>query len=116
MKGYPTNILKSIIFFITGFLLLFSFNASAQKKNESYQLRIHRAVAPVKVDGSIDDEAWRQADSAHSFYMVLPMDTSYARVKTEVKMCYDDYNLYLIAICHKFQAGHYFVESLRRDF
>ncbi|MEO8962304.1 MAG: carbohydrate binding family 9 domain-containing protein, partial [Ginsengibacter sp.] len=116
MKGYSTNILKRIVFFIASFLFLFSFNAFAQKKNEAYQLHIHRAATPIKVDGSIDDEAWQQADSAHNFYMVLPMDTSYAQVKTEVRMCYDDHNFYLIATCYKLQPGRYFVQSLRRDF
>lgn len=116
LKQYSTNILKRIIFSIPCLLFLLSFKAFAQKKNASFQLNIHRTEAPVKIDGSADDAAWQQAESAHDFYMVLPMDTSLARVKTEVKMCYDAHNFYLIAICYKPDAGHYFVESLRRDF
>ena len=64
----------------------------------------------------MDDPAWLEAESASNFFMVTPMDTSLANVKTEVKMCYDDHNLYLIAICFKSVPGPYFVESLRRDF
>jgi hypothetical protein len=48
--------------------------------------------------------------------MVLPMDTSKAQVKTEVKLTYDEDNLYLIAVCHHALPGPYIVESLRRDF
>ncbi|HXS58895.1 MAG TPA: DUF5916 domain-containing protein [Hanamia sp.] len=102
--------------FILAFLSIFLSKAVAQKKNASYQLNIHRTSVPVKVDGSMDDEAWQHADSACNFYMVLPMDTSFAKVKTEVRMCYDDQNFYLIAICNKIQSGRYYVESLRRDF
>ena len=48
--------------------------------------------------------------------MVLPMDTSGAKAKTEVRMSYDDENLYLIAICFHKTGQKYMVESLKRDF
>jgi hypothetical protein len=115
LKQNPAKDLKRL-FFISGVLILLSFKVSAQKNNASYQVRIHRASLPVTVDGSMEDAAWQEADAASNFYMVLPMDTSYARVKTEVKMCYDDQRFYLIAICHKPEPGRYYVESLRRDF
>ncbi len=71
---------------------------------------------PVRVDGAIDDEAWNQTDVAKDFFAVLPMDTSFAIVKTEVRMTYDDQHLYLLAICYHLLPGPYMVESLRRDF
>ena len=111
---------KSISCFILCFFLSLPFtcilNVSAQKKNESFQLHIHKAKTAIKVDGVMDDAAWQQAEATSSFFMVLPMDTSLANVKTEVRMCYDDNNLYLIATCFNPVPGPYFVESLRRDF
>lgn len=88
----------------------------AQKKNESFQLHIHRTNIPVKIDGIEDDAAWATAETATDFYMVLPMDTSHSRVRTDVKMTYDNENVYLIAICYNALPGPYMVESLRRDF
>jgi hypothetical protein len=88
----------------------------SQKKNESFQLHIHRVLTPVKIDGKVDDQAWQDAETTSGFFMVLPMDTSLATVKTEVKMCYDEHNIYLVAICFKGSSGPYYVESLRRDF
>jgi hypothetical protein len=64
----------------------------------------------------MDEPAWLEADVATDFFMVLPMDTSMARVRTDVSMTYDDQNLYLIATCYHLLPGRYFVESLRRDF
>ncbi|MBL0741763.1 carbohydrate binding family 9 domain-containing protein [Chryseolinea lacunae] len=87
----------------------------AQKKNEAYQLNLHRATGPIKIDG-LPDAAWNDAAVASDFYMVLPMDTSFARVKTEVRMVYDNEHLYLLATCYHLLPGRYFVESLRRDF
>ncbi|WP_077921826.1 carbohydrate binding family 9 domain-containing protein [Spirosoma sp. 209] len=96
--------------------LLLSVPLLAQKKNESYQLHISRAVSPVVVDGQVDEPAWQAAEVADNFWMVLPMDTSRAQVQTEVRMTYDDRNLYLSAVCHHGnRSGPYIVESLRRD-
>ncbi len=64
----------------------------------------------------MDEAAWQQADATTPFHMVTPMDTSLARVPTEVRMTYDDKNIYLVAVCYNKVPGPYFVESLRRDF
>ena len=98
------------------FLLLFSFSLSAQKINEHYQLQIRKTNVPIKIDGITDDVAWSEANIASDFFMVLPMDTSKARVRTDVQMTYDDDNLYLLVVCFHALPGRYFVESLRRDF
>ncbi|MBE0658409.1 MAG: carbohydrate binding family 9 domain-containing protein, partial [Bryobacteraceae bacterium] len=90
--------------------------ALAQKKNESYQLRISRAASPIVIDGNANEPAWRSAEVATDFWMVLPMDTGRAKVRTDVRMAYDDHNVYLSAICfHGDVPGPYMVESLRRD-
>ena len=97
-------------------MLLFSLPSFAQKKNEAFQLSIRAAASEIRIDGVMDEEAWLLADVATDFFMVLPMDTSMARVKTEVRMTYDGQNLYILATCFHLLPGRYFVESLRRDF
>jgi hypothetical protein len=99
------------------FLFLFSDTiVCAQKKNEYIQYHIHRASSPLHIDGVADEPAWQTAELASDFYMVLPMDTSKATVRTEVKMLYDDKNFYLVATNYEKLEGDYMVESLRRDF
>jgi len=97
-------------------LLPGSVDAAAQKQNEAYQLHIHRAPSPIVVDGSAHEPAWQSAEVATDFWMVLPMDTGRAKVRTEVRMAYDDRQLYLSAICYYGDVpGPYMVDSLRRD-
>lgn len=68
------------------------------------------------IDGAADEPAWSTTELASNFWMVLPMDTSRARVRTDVRMTYDDQYLYLSAVCHHSDVpGPYIVESLRRD-
>ncbi|MGZ8557168.1 MAG: DUF5916 domain-containing protein [Chitinophagaceae bacterium] len=88
----------------------------AQKKNNQFELHILNTTIPVVIDGAMNDAAWQQAETTGGFFMVTPMDTSKARVNTEVKMSYDKENLYIIAICYLPAKGPYMVESLRRDF
>lgn len=64
----------------------------------------------------MDEPTWLEADTATNFFMVLPMDTSLAKVKTEIHMTYDAQNVYIIAVCYLKKPGPYMVESLRRDF
>jgi hypothetical protein len=100
-----------LLFFITS-----SLAGYAQKKNEAYQLPIRKSSDLIRIDGVVDETGWAQAATATDFYMVTPMDTSKARVRTDVKMTYDEENLYLLAICYHALPGPYIVESLRRDF
>lgn len=94
---------------------VFPLRAQQQKKNQSYILDISETQTPVVVDGVLE-EAWGQAQVASDFYMVLPMDTSFANVRTDVRMMYDERHLYLSAVCFHPGGKRFFVESLRRDF
>ena len=97
-------------------IFLFSLLLSAQKKNSAYQLHIKKTIAAVNIDGELNEPAWNEAAAADNFFMVTPMDTSHAKVKTEVRMTYDDKNMYIIAVCYLTRQAPYMVESLRRDF
>ena len=88
----------------------------AQKINSKYQLHIQKASSEILIDGAIDEQAWEDAEIATDFFMITPMDTSFARVRTDVRMTYDDENLYLLVENFHAVEGPYMVESLRRDF
>lgn len=104
------------LLFIAGLLCLSFHESYSQKINEAYQLEIREATSPIRIDGVKDEETWNSAAVAGSFYMITPMDTSMANVRTEVQMAYDKDNIYLIAVCYHGLPGPYYVESLRRDF
>lgn len=95
---------------------ILAFSGWAQKKNESFRLHIRRATAPIVIDGVADDSAWQDTDVADDFFMVLPMDGQKALEKSEIRMAYDDKQIYLIATFYNSTKGKNFVESLRRDF
>ncbi len=101
---------------LTIVLFTFLLQINAQKKNEDFRLNIRKTNLPVKIDGLADDEAWKETDVAKDFFMVLPMDIDKATDESEIRMTYDDTNIYLIATFYNSVPGGYFVESMRRDF
>lgn len=105
---------KSFIKFLLCFFLIGK--CLAQKPNENYQYHIHPAPSPIKVDGNPDDAAWESAETATNFFMVTPMDTSYSRAQTTVKMSYDAHNMYILVVNYKTVRNSIIVESLKRDF
>ena len=88
----------------------------SQKPNDKYRYHIHAASSEIKLDGVADDLAWQDAELATNFFMCTPMDTSFAKCNTEVKMSYDAHNLYILVINYKPVKGSLIVESLKRDF
>ena len=104
-------ILFVILAFFCGLKPLF-----AQKINADYKLHIRKASSEIHIDGVLDEKAWEDAEVATDFYMITPMDTSFAQVRTDVRMSYDEQHLYLIVVNYHAVDGPYMVESLRRDF
>lgn len=104
-----------VCFFILGICLANNI-LMAQKINHNYQLPIKRSSSAIVIDGIMEEQGWLDAAVAEDFYMILPMDTSFSQVMTEVRMTYDDDNLYMLVVNHHAVPGPYYVESLRRDF
>jgi hypothetical protein len=102
-------------FFVILFIIFIN-DSSAQKKNAPFQYVMHKIHTPIKIDGKMDEAIWQKAPVANHFFMVLPMDTSLAKVKTEVRMLYDNHNIYMLAICYNTTKSDMMVESLHRDF
>ncbi len=98
--------------FLICILCLLSINASAQKT-----INIKKAVGKIQLDGILNEPDWQQAEIANNFWQTLPTDTSAARSQTEVRLTYDQRNLYVSAVCYNAQqTDNYVIQSLKRDF
>ncbi|HEX4574552.1 MAG TPA: hypothetical protein VH158_05425, partial [Gemmatimonadales bacterium] len=54
-----------------------------------------RAVRPPVIDGRDDDAVWRTAPAITQFQEFQPHEGGPPRFRTEVKVAYDDHNLYV---------------------
>lgn len=81
-----------------------------------YVLTIQKAGSEFRIDGQLDEPDWQTAQVVGDFWRVLPIDTGYAATPTEVRMSYDNRNIYFGITCYERVPGPNIIESLRRDF
>ena len=72
--------------------------------------------APIRIDGVLDDEAWKGAARATGFTQSEPREGQAATEATEVMVAYDDQFLYIGALMHDVAAGKAVVNDIRKDF
>ena len=70
----------------------------------------------IEIDGDMNEEVWASLPVAKDFFINTPVDSAYAKSKTEVRICYDRKNIYIFATCYNSGKGPYVIESLKRDF
>ena len=95
-------------------ILLAIFGLQGQEQ-ELKTIQVKRITQEIFLDGNLDEAIWDTADAAADFWEYFPADSILAREQSEIKMLYDDTNLYVgIKV---FTAGTDFaIQSLRRDF
>jgi hypothetical protein len=70
----------------------------------------------VVVDGTLDDDVWREAQPVSGFIQSEPYEGEPATEDTEVRMAYDGRNLYIAARCFDREPGAVVVNDIREDF
>jgi hypothetical protein len=79
-------------------------------------LSARKITGPIVLDGEMNEPEWAAAEVATKFRQYFPFDTSYANAQTEVRVLYDDQNIYLFAKMYNMGLRSYVTPSLRRDF
>ncbi|MBL7853242.1 MAG: hydrolase [Cyclobacteriaceae bacterium] len=95
-------------------LLLVALRADAQNKPGT-ELRIRKTTDAIKLDGVLDEPAWKAAQVATDFFMNFPYDTALAPFQTEARLTFDEHNLYVSYVCYDDDSRD-LMQSLRRDF
>lgn len=95
---------------------LFSIGLHAVAQETAPSLHISKAKTNIIIDGNLSEEDWITAELANEFNQQFPYDSSKAQTKTEVRVTYDDNNIYIGAICYDEFGGDYVIQSLKRDF
>lgn len=94
-------------------LILFCILLNAQTNDKSFVVK--KITTNITPDGILDEPVWIEADKADKFWQYFPTDSVQSKKQSEIKMLYDDKNLYVgITI---YTAGQdYSIQSLKRDF
>jgi hypothetical protein len=80
------------------------------------ELQAVPASGPIRIDGTLNEQVWRTAPAAADFLQSEPLTGQPATESTEVRVAYDDNNLYIAAYLHDSQAKALVVNDIRKDF
>jgi DNA-binding cell septation regulator SpoVG len=103
------------LFLLINFLSIY-LDTGLKSQDSKPQLHVKKTNSKITVDGILEESEWGKADKADNFWQQYPADTSYAQVKTEVHVTYDEDFIYLGFKCMDIKKGGYVTPSLRRDF
>lgn len=88
-------------------------HASGPRMLAFYELRF--AKQPPKIDGNLDDPCWRQADRSSMYYEYHKANPGPGRLKTDLRMVYDDNGVYLAITNYDDQISKIRAERKRQD-
>lgn len=111
-----TSPMKRIYPLFLVFVLAHSLGLSAQDPTsfqEKFQVNIQKAVSAIKVDGILDEIAWKQVEAAKDFHMKWPTDIGRPTRPTTVKISYDENFIYFGIIAQ--DTNYYIAQTLKRD-
>ncbi|MEO0573110.1 MAG: DUF5916 domain-containing protein [Bacteroidota bacterium] len=80
------------------------------------EIVIKKAINGIAVDAEMKESDWEVAEMAAQFSQYFPSDSILAKAQTEVRLTYDDDNLYVFAKMYNLGERSYVTPSLRRDF
>lgn len=113
MKQNYGAVLQSM-WLIIGGLLTVRCVASQKFGDRAYEMR--PVTGPCVLDGLATEPFWQQVPVAGDFWQKFPADTVPFSQPTEVRLAFDQKNIYLHVRCGETVRKPYVVQSLKRDF
>ncbi|HSF52215.1 MAG TPA: DUF5916 domain-containing protein, partial [Algoriphagus sp.] len=96
------------------FLISFSSESQTVLEPNAFAFKLKE---PITLDGNLDEAIWTDQEGWNgNFTQYFPSDTSASKVRTRVKIAFDDHNLYIAAVMENLGPRNYVSTSLRRDF
>ena len=102
-----------LIAFSLLFLFFGSFYHTAAQENST--INAERINSAIKFDGYLDEKVWKQAMPATSFTQQELVEGDPATEKTEVRILYNDENLYVGVICYDSEPDKIINREQKRD-
>ena len=102
---------------ILAFLILVNMSIYGQQSEidfrKEYQYKLSSTTEAITIDGVLDEATWASAEVGSDFWQKIPYYGSGADPRTEIRLAYDDKNLYVAAKC--FQTAPVTITTLKRD-
>ena len=108
---------KYLLFFLFPMILFAQETENFPPPAIPMEIKAIRTENPIKIDGVLDEVDWQNAIPVTDFFRREPIQGGTYLYKTEVKVLYDEKNLYVGAFCKDSLGTRGIrVQDLRRDF
>ena len=88
---------------------------SAQAAADRRVIRATRITQPIRIDGQLDDQAYRDVPPITDFIQQVPANGQPGTERTEMWVMYDDDNIYFACRCLDANADRIVANDMRRD-
>jgi Domain of unknown function (DUF5916)/Carbohydrate family 9 binding domain-like len=88
-------------------------NAQTTTTQKDFKLNIKKAIQSIKIDGSLEESDWKDAQIATGFQVHYPQNGATPKFQTEARITYDDHFLYVGFVCY--DTGKHIIQTLKRD-
>ena len=104
-------LLSKNIFLVTISILFFSHTAYSQQKT----IRAHSTSTPPVIDGFLNESEWEKMEGTDDFLQQEPRPGSQPTFQSEVKILYDQANLYVGIMCYDNEPEKIIARELKWD-
>ncbi|MCZ6677137.1 MAG: DUF5916 domain-containing protein [Candidatus Poribacteria bacterium] len=101
--------------FLFGLVLLLPFCVNANPGAMEYEAEAYRTFQTIEVDGDLNEPDWQHAKPINQFVQVEPNEGAPSTQATEVRVLYDEENIYFGFTCFDSDLSKLVANEMRRD-
>ena len=101
--------------FLLSYLFLFPICVSAVPGPIEYQAEAYRTFQSIEIDGDFSEADWQHAKPINQFIQTAPDEGAAITESTEVRILYDEKNIYFGFTCSVSHRGDIVANEMRRD-
>ena len=95
--------------------LLYTLVTSVHAEPHDYQIKAHRTYESVEIDGDLTEEDWKHAEPIDEFVQIEPYEGEISSESMEVRVLYDNENIYFGFTCFDSDISKLVANEMRRD-
>ena len=84
-------------------------------ESHDYQIKAYRTYESVEIDGDLTEEDWKHAETINRFVQIEPYEGEIGSESMEVKVLYDNENIYFGFTCFDSEISKLVANEMRRD-
>lgn len=117
MDDYLSSLLKfrRIIILLLAVTLLFVSIVGIHAASQDDKIKAYRTYQSIEIDGDLTEEDWQHAEPMDRFIQVEPYEGEALSEPMELRILYDDENIYFGFTCHDSDMSKLVANEMRRD-